>query len=110
MIRDYKYRGYSPEETLEEWQDVRTGEEKWIFPYQDRADVVLNSALIYEIAVLKPFAEPLLYSVEKTSRQYTEAKRLIYFLRNFLPLNSEAVPDNSHLREFIGGSSFREER
>lgn len=110
MVRDYKYRGYSPENTIKEWQDVRRGEEKWIFPYQDKADVVLNSALVYEISVLRPYAESLLYSVEKDSPAYLEAKRLIYFLRNFLPLSSEAVPDDSLLREFIGGSSYREER
>jgi uridine kinase len=108
IIRDYKFRNYTAEETIKAWANVRKGEEKYIFPYQDEADVVLNSALIYEIGVLKTFAEPLLYSIDENKEEYIEAKRLINFLKNFLPISPEGIPKDSILREFIGGSIFDE--
>ena len=106
MIRDNRTRGYGVEKTLEALAKVRQGEEKYIFPYQDEADVTFNTALIYEIGVLKTYVEPLLYSVEAESDYYEEAKRLIDFLRLFLPIPSDAIPDDSILREFIGGGCF----
>lgn len=106
MIRDNRTRGYGVEKTLESWAKVRQGEEKYIFPYQDNADVTFNTALIYEIGVLKTYVEPLLYSVEPESDYYEEAKRLIDFLRLFLPIPSDAIPQDSILREFIGGGYF----
>ena len=109
IVRDNKYRGYKAEDTLMQWRKVREGEEKYIFPYQDDADKVVNSALTYEIGVLKIYAEPLLFSVTENSPYYYEAIRLINFLRNFLPIPSEGVPADSVLREFIGGSVFRKE-
>lgn len=106
MIRDNRTRGYGVEKTLEAWAKVRQGEEKYIFPYQDEADVTFNTALIYELGVLKTYVEPLLYSVEAESDYYEEAKRLIDFLRLFLPIPSDAIPYDSILREFIGGGCF----
>ena len=106
IIRDNRTRGHSVEHTLEMWPSVRAGEEKYIFPYQDEADYTVNSALIYEIGVLKTYVEPLLYSVPATSPYYEEAKRLIDFLRLFLPIPADAVPQDSILREFIGNSYF----
>ncbi len=108
IIRDNKTRGYKASETLKMWQSIRTGEEKYIFPFQDEADVVVNSALVYELGVLKTYAEPLLFSVEENDEMYPEALRLINFLRNFLPIPSDNVPNDSVLREFIGGSCFDE--
>jgi uridine kinase len=102
LVRDYKFRGYSASETLRMWKKIRNGEEKYIFPYQDEADFVVNSALLYEIAVLKVYAEPILYTVSSDDEVYHEAKRLINFLRNFLAIPSELVPKDSVLREFIG--------
>ena len=106
ICRDAATRGYSAQETISRWRSVRAGEEKNIFPYQERADVMMNSALIYEAAVLKPYAEPLLFGVPKDSDEYIEAKRLLKFLDYFLAIPSETVPHNSILREFIGGSLF----
>lgn len=106
IIRDNRTRGHSVEHTLEMWPSVRAGEEKYIFPYQDEADYTVNSALIYEIGVLKTYVEPLLYSVPADSPYYEEAKRLIDFLRLFLPIPADAVPQDSILREFIGNSYF----
>ncbi len=108
IIRDNRTRDYKVEQTLEVWASVRSGEEKYIFPYQDEADATVNSALIYEIGVLKTYAEPLLYSVEPDSPYYEEAKRLINFLRLFLPIPADAIPEDSVLREFIGGGYFHE--
>ena len=88
------------------WDSVRRGEERNIFPYQEGADVMFNSALLYELAVLKQYAEPILYSVPRDSEEYSEAKRLLKFLDYFLGVSSEQVPHNSLLREFIGGSCF----
>lgn len=108
IVRDNRTRGYKVEDTLKLWPKVRKGEEKYIFPYQDDADYTFNSAYIYELGVLKTYVEPLLYSVEPTSIYYEEAKRLIDFLRIFLPIPSEDIPTDSVLREFIGGSCFHD--
>jgi len=108
MIRDNRTRGYNVEATLRSWPSVRRGEEKYIFPYQDDADVVYNTALIYELGVLKTYVEPLLYSVDVNSEYYEEAKRLINFLHLFLPIPAESIPQDSILREFIGGSCFHD--
>ncbi|MBQ6497105.1 MAG: nucleoside kinase [Bacilli bacterium] len=106
IIRDNRTRGYSVDDTLEAWISVRNGEEKWIFPYQDEADVLINSAAFYEVGVLKTYVEPLLYSVHSDSPYYEEAKRLIDILRAFLPIPSDAIPEDAVIREFIGGSYF----
>ena len=106
IVRDNRTRGYSVEHTLKMWPSVRDGEEKYIFPYQDEADYTVNTELIYEFGVLKTYAEPLLYSVPSDSEYYEEAKRLIDFLRLFLPIPSDAIPEESIIREFIGGSYF----
>lgn len=106
IIRDNRTRGYDATKTLESWSSVRRGEEKYIFPYQDDADYTINTALIYEMGVLKTYVEPLLYSVKEESLYYEEARRLINFLRVFLPIPSDSVPEDSILREFIGGSCF----
>ena len=108
IIRDNRTRGYGVDHTLKLWPSVRRGEEKYIFPFQDDADATINSALIYEIGVLKTYVEPLLYSVDSDSPYYEEAKRLINFLRLFLPIPADAIPADSILREFIGGSYFHE--
>ena len=89
------------------WPSVRRGEEENIFPYQEEADVMFNSALVYELAVLKQFAEPALFSVPRYSAEYVEAKRLLKFLDYFLGVGCENIPQNSILREFVGGSCFR---
>lgn len=107
IVRDNRTRGYKVEDTLRNWRKVRLGEEKHIFPNQDSADATFNTALIYEIGVLKTYVEPLLYSVSITSPYYEEARRLINVLKTFLPIPSDAVPDDSLLREFIGGSCFK---
>ncbi len=107
MVRDSRYRGHSADATFSMWPSVRYGEDRYIFPYQDSADTAFNSALDYEIGVLKPYAEPLLKSVSPASPWYGEARRLIQFLQVFLPVPSEHLPDNSILREFIGGSVFK---
>jgi len=106
IIRDNKYRGYNAADTLRMWKRIREGEEKYIFPYQDDVDMVINSALMYELGVLKTYAEPLLFSVPEDDEMYPEAIRLINFLRNFLPIPSDEVPKDSVLREFIGNSGF----
>ncbi|MFP4697944.1 MAG: nucleoside kinase [Eubacteriales bacterium] len=107
MIRDYRYRGSKAQNTIAMWYSVRRGEEKNIFPYQEDADVMFNSALLYELAILKQYAEPLLFGIPKDSVEFLEAKRLIKFLDYFLGVSSEEVPRNSIIREFIGGSCFR---
>ena len=106
IVRDNKYRGYNASDTLKSWGNILDGEEKYVFPYQDKADVIINSALIYELGVLKTYAEPLLFSVHEDDEVYPEAIRLINFLRNFLPIPSDDIPKESLLREFIGGSIF----
>ena len=108
IIRDNRTRGYSVVDTLKVWNNVRNGEEKYIFPYQDEADITINTALIYELGVLKTYVEPLLYSVDEDSVYYEEAKRLLNVLRLILPIPSESIPDDSIIREFIGGSCFHD--
>ena len=108
IIRDNRTRGYNVVDTLRVWNNVRSGEEKYIFPYQDEADVTINTALIYELGVLKTYVEPLLYSVDEDSAYYEEAKRLLNILRLILPIPSESIPDDSILREFIGGSCYHD--
>jgi uridine kinase len=108
IVRDATYRGYSAEDTLNRWGSVRRGEKWHIFPYQENADIMFNSALAYELAVLKPLVEPLLLQVEHTSPRHVEAKRLLAFLQWFEPCGPDLVPDNSLLREFIGGSILRD--
>ena len=107
MIRDARTRGASAQETIRMWDSVRRGEEKNIFPFQESADVMFNSALLYELAVLKQYAEPLLFGIPSDSPEYAEAKRLLKFLDYFLGVGSELIPHNSMIREFIGGSCFR---
>ncbi len=106
MVRDARTRNITARETIRMWDSVRRGEEQYIFPFQDDADIMFNSALIYELAVLKQYAEPLLFQIGKECPEYTEAKRLLKFLDYFLPVPSEDVAQNSILREFIGGSCF----
>lgn len=106
MVRDARTRGASATRTLQMWPSVRRGEEENIFPYQESADVMFNSALIYELALLKPYAEPLLYSVKKNDPEYYEAKRLLKFLGYFLSIPADSIPNNSLVREFCGGSCF----
>ena len=106
MVRDNRVRGYSPSQTLKSWADVRKGEEKYIFPYQDEADTIFNSTLAYELAVLKTYAEPLLYTVKEDEPEYDTALRLLQLLNFVLPMPSQEVPSISILREFIGGSYF----
>ena len=106
MIRDNEYRGIEPEKTLAIWPSVRRGENRNIFPFQEEADVMLNTVLIYELAALKSMAEPLLFRVARTSPYYTEAKRILKFLGYFLGMDTSEIPSNSLLREFVGGSSF----
>ena len=107
IIRDYKYRNYSAEETISRWPSVRTGEDKWIFPYQENADVMFNSALLFELAIIKDYAEPILRKVPNNRPEYSEAYRLRKFLEYFVPLQDKLLPPTSLLREFLGGSSFR---
>lgn len=108
IVRDARERGYSALETIRRWESVRRGEKRYIFPFQENADVMFNSALVYELAVIKPLVEPLLRQVPFGTLEYIEAKRLLAFLEWFLPLGNDLVPDNSILREFIGGSILQE--
>lgn len=107
MVRDARTRGATARDTIRRWDSVRRGEENNIFPYQEDADVMFNSALVYELSVLKLYAEPLLFGIPKDCPEYMEAKRLLKFLDYFLGVSSEDVPKNSIIREFIGGSCFR---
>ncbi len=106
MIRDSKYRGYPARETIKRWPSVRKGEEKNIFPFQENADVMFNSATLYELAVLKKYADPLLQSVTENQEEYSESTRLLKFLFYFKQLDEAEIPPTSLLREFLGGSSF----
>jgi len=108
ITRDARTRGYSAMETLQRWESVRRGEKQYIFPYQEYADVMFNSALVYELAALKPLAEPLLLQVDPDSRQWVEAKRLLAFLQWFQPIDRDLIPENSILREFVGGLALEE--
>ncbi len=107
MVRDARTRGTAAKDTIAMWPSVRRGEEENIFPFQEDADVMFNSALIYELSVLKQFAEPLLFGIDRDCAEYVEAKRLLKFLNYFLGVSSEGVPNNSILREFVGGSCFK---
>lgn len=106
VVRDYKYRGYSAKETIARCPSVVRGEQKWVYPFQEEADVMFNSALIFEFAVLKRHAEPILSEVPKFCEEYTEAHRLLKFLQYFVPVPEKEIPPTSLLREFVGGSSF----
>lgn len=106
IVRDARTRGNSAQATIAMWESVRRGEEKNIFPYQEEADAMFNSALIYELSVIKPYVEPLLFAIPTDAKEYQEAKRLLKFLDYFLGVSSEKIPNNSILREFVGGSCF----
>ncbi len=106
MVRDNRTRGYNSSMTLKSWKSVREGEEKYVFPFQDEADVVFNTSLVYEIGLLKTYVEPLLFAVDNNDPNYYEAIRLLNILRLFLPIPSDNIPKDSILREFIGGSTF----
>lgn len=106
IVRDARTRGYNAVDTLKSWRNVRISEEKYIFPYQKEADIVLNTALIYELGILKTFAVPLLYNINYKSEYYTEAKRIINFLKIFLNIPESALPETALLREFVGGEYF----
>jgi len=106
IVRDHQFRGNSAASTIDRWPSVRRGEEKNIFPYQEQADVMFNSALVYELSVLKTIVEPLLQDVDVLSEHYAEARRLLEFLSYFLPVRPDAIPSNSILREFVGGCCF----
>lgn len=107
IIRDYRFRGYSAEDTINRWPSVRRGEDKWIFPYQENADAMFNSAMLYELAALRKYAEPILAEVKESSRANAEAYRLLRFLRYFNYIPTEELPGTSLLREFLGGGTFR---
>ena len=107
MVRDARTRGTTAEKTIAMWSSVRRGEDKYIFPFQEEADVMFNSALIYELAVLKPYAESILFGIPKNVPEYIEAKRLLKFLDYFIGISREDIPKNSLMREFVGGSVFR---
>lgn len=108
IIRDNRTRGYSASDTLSSWQKVREGEEKYIFPFQDEADIVFNTSLIYELGVIKTYAEPLLFSVTEDDPNYKEAIRLLNLLKNILPISNDNIPNDSIIREFIGNGYFHE--
>ncbi len=107
IVRDYQFRNYSAEDTIARWESVRAGEDKWIFPYQENADAMFNSAMLYELAVLKKYIEPILRDVPMSSPAYAEAYRLERFLAYFKSIHDSEIPPTSLLREFLGGSSFK---
>ena len=107
IIRDVKYRGTSAQKTIARWASVRAGEEKWIFPYQENADAMFNSSLLFELAVMKDYAQPILSAVPHDCPEYAEAHRLLRFLGYFQSINQREIPPTSLLREFLGGSSFK---
>ncbi|MCR4773079.1 MAG: nucleoside kinase [Prevotella sp.] len=107
IIRDYKYRGTSAQESIHRWPSVRAGEKKWIFPYQENADVMFNTAMLFELAAIRQQAEPLLQLVPEKCEEYSEAHRLLKFLRYISPVSYRVIPPTSLLREFLGGSSFK---
>ena len=106
IIRDFKYRGVDARETIRRWPSVRKGENKWIFPFQENADMMFNSAMLFELAVIKRQAEPLLEQVPENCAEYAEAYRLKKFLHYIRPIPEDQIPPTSLLREFLGGSSF----
>jgi uridine kinase len=107
IVRDHQFRAYSAQQTIARWPSVRQGEDKWIFPYQENADAMFNSAMIYELSALRHLAEPVLKAVPHSSSEWADAHRLIRFLRHFLPIPIDELPNMSLLREFVGGSSFK---
>ena len=107
IVRDYKYRARSAQETIRQWPMVRRGEERWIFPFQEQADEMMNTALLFELAALREQALPLLEQVPENAPEYSEAYRLRKFLQYFKPIPTHGLPPNSLLREFLGGSSFQ---
>ena len=107
MVRDSRYRGVSATETIRRWPSVRRGEDKWIYPYQENADAMFNSSLIFELSVIKEYAEELLRGVPRDIPEYAEAYRLRTLLGYFTPITDKTIPSTSLLREFLGGSSFR---
>ncbi len=107
IVRDYKYRNYSARDTIGRWKSVRAGEDKWIFPYQEQADAMFNSALLFELAIIKDHALPILSNVPQDCPEYSEAQRLLRFLEYFTSISDKEIPPTSLLREFLGGSSFR---
>ena len=107
IVRDARERGYSAQDTISRWSSVGRGEKRWIFPYQENADVMFNSALVYELSALKPLAEPLLRQVSYGTPEHVEAKRMLSLLEWFLPMSPEDIPQTSLLREFIGGSTLK---
>jgi len=107
IVRDYKYRGVSAQETIRRWPSVRKGENRWIFPFQENADAMFNSAMLFELAVIKQQAEPLLEQVPEKCVEHAEAYRLLKFLRYIRPIPMDQIPPTSLLREFLGGSSFK---
>ena len=108
IVRDARERGYSATQTIARWESVRRGEKRHIFPFQENADVMFNSALVYELAALKPLAEPVLRQVQHGTPEYIEAKRLLAFLEWFLPLDMNLVPETSIVQEFLGGSILKD--
>jgi uridine kinase len=106
IIRDHKYRGVTAQETIRRWASVRRGENRWIFPFQENADAMFNTAMLFELAVIKRQAEPLLEQVTENCEEYAEAYRLLKFLRYIKPIPEDQIPPTSLLREFLGGSSF----
>ena len=106
IVRDYRYRHYTALDTIKRWESVRDGENRNIFPYQENADVMFNTALVYELGVLKKFAEPMLKEVMPDKTEYDEASRLLKFFSYLSPISDEEIPPTSIIREFLGGSSF----
>ena len=107
IVRDARTRGYSAADTINRWPSVRAGEQKYIFPYQENADVMFNSSLVYELAVLKPYAEPLLQAITPEADEYVEAKRLLKFFSYFKSISAEPIPPNSIIREFIAEAGLK---
>jgi uridine kinase len=108
IVRDTRERGYSATQTISQWESVQRGEKKYIFPYQENADAMFNSALVFELSALKRLAEPILRQVPLGTPEYIEAKRLLAFLEWFMPVDLDLIPDNSILREFVGGSILKD--
>ena len=108
IVRDTRERGYTAVQTIKGWESVTAGEKKYIFPYQENANAMFNSALVYELSALKPLAEPILRQVPHNTPEYIEAKRLLAFLEWFRPVDLDLIPDNSLLREFVGGSILKD--
>ena len=107
IVRDYKFRGYTAKHTISTWHKVNEGEEKNIFPFQEEADRIFNTSLVYELNALKNIAKPLLEEIPKTDREHAEAQRLLNMLRYFRPIPNEIIPSNSLLKEFLGGGDFK---